>query len=351
MSAGDGLLKELLAAIAGGRTLSRDEALQAFDVVMAGDATPAQMGALLMGLRVRGETVDEITGGALALRGRMVRIEAPADAIDTCGTGGDARGTFNVSTAAAFVVAGAGVPVAKHGNRALSSKAGSADVLKALGVNIEAEAALIQRSIREAGIGFMMAPRHHGAMRHVAGPRVELGTRTIFNLLGPLANPASTRRQLVGVFAAEWVEPLAHVLAGLGSERAWVVHGADGLDELSTTGPSRVAALEHGTVETFEVTPETYGLARARLDQLKGGDAEHNGAALRLVLAGEPGPFRDIVLLNAGAALVVAGRAGTLEAGIAVATQALDNGAAKQALDRLVSITNESAPHDGSRHG
>jgi anthranilate phosphoribosyltransferase len=336
-------MKALLAQVASGQTLTLDGARAAFEIMMSGDATPAQVGGFLMGLRVRGETVDELTGGAQALRERMLKVRAPDDAVDTCGTGGDASGTFNVSTAAALVVAACGVPVAKHGNRALSSRAGSADVLTALGVNIDADVALVERSIRGAGIGFMMAPRHHGAMRHVAGARVELGTRTIFNLLGPLANPAGARRQLMGVFAPEWVEPLAQVLARLGAERAWVVHGADGLDELSTTGPSRVAELRDGAIRTFEVTPEQAGLPRARPGDLKGGDATTNADALRALLDGLRGPYRDIVLLNGAAALVVAGRADDLADGVARAAEAIDSGAAKAALDGLVAITSEGS--------
>ncbi|HEX6143039.1 MAG TPA: anthranilate phosphoribosyltransferase [Geminicoccaceae bacterium] len=339
-------LRELIAVVARGESLDQAAARHAFDVIMSGDATPAQMGGFLMALRVRGETVDELTGGALALRARMVEIQAPAGAIDTCGTGGDASGTYNVSTAAALVVAACGVPVAKHGNRALSSRAGSADVLRALGVNIDASPATVERSIREAGIGFMMAPRHHGAMRHVAGTRVELGTRTIFNLLGPLANPAGARRQLMGVFAPEWVEPLARVLDRLGTERAWVVHGADGLDEISTTGPTRVASLDRGRVETFEVTPEDAGLERTSLDHLRGGEAEANAVALRAVLEGARGPFRDIVLLNAAAGLVIAGEAGDLRAGVGRAAAAIDEGRAQAVLRRLVEISSADADAD-----
>jgi anthranilate phosphoribosyltransferase len=345
MSASLASIKALIGEVAAGRRLSLEQAQQAFDIMMSGDATPAQVGGLLIGLRVRGETVDELTGGALAMRARMVRVEAPANAIDTCGTGGDASGTYNVSTAAALVVAACGVPVAKHGNRALSSRAGSADVLRELGVEIDAEVPVVERAIREAGIGFMMAPRHHGAMRHVAGARVELGTRTIFNLLGPLANPAGARRQLLGVFAREWVEPLAQVLARLGCERAWVVHGAGGLDELSTTGPSTVAELKGGAVRTFEVTPEALGLPRASLEQLKGGEAEANAAAVNGLLDGTQGPFRDIVLLNAAAALVVADAAPDLAEGIAQAAQAIDSGRARGVLARLVAITNEAPVH------
>jgi anthranilate phosphoribosyltransferase len=339
-------MKALLGRVASGEPLNLAEARDAFEIMMSGDATPAQVGGFLMGLRVRGETVDELTGGAQALRERMLKVQAPADAIDTCGTGGDASGTFNVSTAAAIVAAACSVPVAKHGNRALSSRAGSADILTALGVNIDADLSLVERAIRGAGIGFMMAPRHHGAMRHVAGARVELGTRTIFNLLGPLANPAGARRQLLGVFALEWVEPIAHVLGQLGAERAWVVHGADGLDELSTTGPSDVAELRDGRVRTFQVSPEQAGLPRARRDDLKGGDATTNADALRALLDGVRGPYRDIVVLNAAAALIVAGRVDDLEAGAARATEAIDSGAAKDVLRGLIAITNEAAPGD-----
>jgi anthranilate phosphoribosyltransferase len=339
---GPGRIRELIGKVASGATLARDEARETFEIMMSGDATPAQMGGLLMGLRVRGETVEELTGGALALRERMVRVTAPDNAIDTCGTGGDASGTFNVSTASALVVAACGVPVAKHGNRALSSQAGSADILAALGVNVEADVALIEQAIRDAGIGFMMAPRHHGAMRHVAGPRVELGTRTIFNLLGPLANPAGARRQLIGVFARQWIEPIAHVLGRLGAERAWVVHGSDGLDEITTTGPSYVAELRDGQVTTFEIAPEQVGIARAAPEDLRGADAATNAAALQALLDGIRGPYRDIVLLNSAAALVVAGPAADLKAGAARAAEAVDSGAVKAVLAALVAITNRA---------
>jgi anthranilate phosphoribosyltransferase len=342
MSAAAGELRALIAQVATGRPLDLEQARLAFEIMMAGDATPAQMGGLLMALRVRGETVEEITGGALAMRDRMTRIAAPEDVIDTCGTGGDGSGSYNISTAAALVVAACGVPVAKHGNRALSSKTGSSDVLSALGVDIEAPMAVIEQAIRTIGIGFMMAPRHHGAMRHVAGPRLELGTRTIFNLLGPLSNPAGARRQLMGVFAREWVEPLARVLARVGSRRAWVVHGADGLDELTTTGITYVAELIEGEVRTFEVTPEEAGLPLARPEELKGGDPAYNAGALRALLAGERGAYRDIVLLNAAAALIVAGRVGGLAEGVAEAAEAVDRGAAAKVLDRLVALTRES---------
>src|SRR5438105_4557539 len=249
-------LKSIIGKVATGATLSRDEAASAFDSMMSGEATPSQMGGLLMARRVRGETVDEITGAVRTMREKMLAVEAPADAIDVVGTGGDASGSYNVSTCAAFVVAGAGVPVAKHGNRALSSRCGAADVLAALGVRIDLAPDAIARCVAEAGIGFMFAPSHHPALKHVGATRVELGTRTIFNLLGPLLNPAGVRRQLVGVFSRQWVEPLAEVLGKLGSERAFVVHGADGIDEMTTAGSTTIASLDNGAVRTFEVTPE-----------------------------------------------------------------------------------------------
>ena len=333
--------KRLIARVGGGERLSTDDAYRAFDIMMSGNATPSQMGAFLMGLRVRGETVEEITGGAKAMRDKALAIEAPAGAIDTCGTGGDASGTLNVSTATSLVVAACGVPVAKHGNRALSSRSGAADVLAALGVNIDADMSLVRRALWEANICFLMAPRHHGAMRHVAGTRVELGTRTIFNLLGPLSNPAGTKRQLIGVFAREWIEPLAHVLGNLGAERVWVVHGSDGIDEITTTGPTAVAELLDGAVSTFEVSPQAISLGLAQPGDIRGGTAEENAAALTALLAGAAGPYRDITTLNAAAALVVAGKADDLGAGAALAAEAIDSGGARDTLDRLVAITNQ----------
>jgi anthranilate phosphoribosyltransferase len=327
--------------VADGRPLRADEAEAAFGIIMSGAATPSQIGGLLMALRVRGETVEEITGAARAMRAKMLPIDAPGDAIDLCGTGGDGTATYNISTASQFVVAAEGVPVAKHGNRALSSKSGAADVLTALGVNLDCDMALVEKSLREAGTCFMMAPRHHSAMRHVGPTRVELGTRTIFNLLGPLSNPARVRRQLLGVFSPDWVEPLAHVLKDLGHEKAWVVHGADGMDEVSTTGASLVAELKDGQVTTFEVTPEDAGLPRAGLADLKGGDAEQNAAALRQLLEGAPGPYRDIVVLTSAAALVVADKADSLVQGAEFAAAAIDSGAAKARLEALIAITNE----------
>ena len=331
--------KTLLARLAAGERLSEADSAAAFDAMMSGDATPSQMGAFLMALRMRGETVEEITGAARTMRAKALPIDAPKGAIDTVGTGGDNAGTFNISTAAALVVAGAGVPVAKHGNRNFSSKSGSADILAALGVNLDAGVGAVQRAMHEAGIGFLMAPKYHSATRHVGPTRAELGTRTIFNLLGPISNPAGAKRQLVGVFAPAWVRPIAEVLGKLGSERAWVVHG-DGLDELTTTGVSFVAELKDGKVEAFEVTPEDAGLKRASLAALKGGEPAENAAKLHALLEGEEGALRDIVLLNAAAALIIAGKAPDLRAGVALAAKAIQSGAAKTALDKLVAITN-----------
>jgi anthranilate phosphoribosyltransferase len=342
MTAEAGDLKALLAHVAQGKSLSEAQAETAFDIIMSGEATPSQMGAFLMALRVRGETVEEIAGAARIMRAKAVAVEAPPGAIDTCGTGGDASGSFNISTASALVVAGCGVPVAKHGNRALSSKSGSADVLRALGVNIEADFAVVRRCLWEIGLGFLMAPRHHSATRHVAATRVELGTRTIFNLLGPLSSPAKAPRQLVGVFAPEWVRPMAEVLGRLGSERAWVVHGS-GLDELTTAGVTTVAALEGGKVEIFEIVARDVGLPPARLEDLRGGEPQHNAVLMRELLAGTGGPLRDVVLLNSGAALVVAGQAADLASGIELAARSLDRGSARQVLEDLVARTNAPA--------
>jgi anthranilate phosphoribosyltransferase len=332
--------KGLIAKAATGASLSREEAARGFDTMMSGEATPSQMGGLLMALRVRGETVDEITGAVTVMREKMTRVAAPAGAIDVVGTGGDASGSFNISTCAAFIVAGADVPVAKHGNRALSSRSGAADVLGALGVNIELPADGVARCIHEAGIGFMFAPAHHPAMKNVGPTRVELGTRTIFNLLGPLSNPAGVKRQMVGVFSRQWVEPLAQVLKNLGSEHVWVVHGSDGLDEITTSGPTYVAALENGAVRAFEVTPEEVGLSRVKPEALRGGDAGHNAQALGDVLKGKKGAFRDVALLNAAAGLIVAGRAKDLKAAIALAEKSVDSGEAENRLQRLIKISN-----------
>jgi len=332
--------KALIAKVATGATLTRQEAATAFDRMMSGEATPSQMGGLLMALRVRGETVDEITGAVTTMRVKMLAVKAPKDAIDVVGTGGDALGSFNISTCAAFIVAGAGVPVAKHGNRALSSKSGAADVLGALGVKIDLTAEQVGRCIREAGIGFMFAPAHHPAMKNVGPTRVELGTRTIFNLLGPLSNPAGVKRQMIGTFSKHWIEPMAQVLKNLGSETIWVVHGSDGLDEITTSGPTSVAALENGKIRTFEIVPEDAGLKRSPADALRGGDAASNARAMAGVLKGENGPLRDVSLLNAAAALIVAGKVKDLKDGVAVAAKSVDSGEAEGRLDRLVAGSN-----------
>ena len=329
--------------VANGDALTQEEARSAFDIMMSGDATPSQIGGFIMALRVRGETVPEIVGAVATMRAKMLPVDAPADAIDIVGTGGDGSGTYNVSTCAAFIVAGAGIPVAKHGNRALSSRSGAADTLAALGINIEITPERIGACIREAGLGFMFAPNHHSAMRHVGPSRVELGTRTIFNLLGPLSNPARVGRQLVGVFSPQWVEPLAQVLKDLGSEAVWVVHG-DGLDEMTTTGATIVAELADGKVTTFEVTPRDAGLEMARPEDLKGGDARHNATALKAVLDGVRGPYRDIAVLNAAGALIVGGKVSNLKDGAKLAENAIDSGAALAALERLVAVSNAGAP-------
>jgi anthranilate phosphoribosyltransferase len=334
-------LKPILAKVANGEKLNEEQAEQAFDVLMSGQATPSQMGAFLMALRLRGETVDEITGAARVMRSKATGIIAPPNAVDTCGTGGDGSGTFNISTGAAIVAAACGAIVAKHGNRAASSKSGSADVLMALGVNLDADMALLEKALKEINLCFMMATRHHSAVRHVMPTRVEMGTRTIFNLLGPLANPAKTKRQVMGVFAREWVEPIAHVLNRLGSEHAWVVYGHSGLDEISTTGPTFVAEVKNGAVTTFEINPEDYGLEIVTLDALKGGDAQTNAQAILDLLAGKKSAYRDVVLLNAAAALVVTDIATDLADGIAKARTAIDSGKAAETLQALVRISNQ----------
>ena len=335
--AGD--LKPFLARLATGEKLADTDAEAAFDVIMSGEATPAQIGALLMAMRVRGETVPEITGAVRAMRARMTSIEAPEGAIDVCGTGGDGAGTLNVSSAATFVVAACGVPVAKHGNRALSSRTGGADVLTALGIDIDAPMDRLSPILNAAGCVFLFAPRHHPSMRHAAGPRVELATRTIFNLLGPLANPARVKRQLTGVFSPEWTRPMAEALQALGHEAAWVVHGM-GLDELTVAGDNRVSALGNGIIHDFTVTPEDAGLKRAPIEAIKGGDAEHNAAALLALLNGASGAYRDTVLLNTAAALIVAGKATNLRDGVAQAAGAIASGAALNALETLRRATN-----------
>jgi len=333
-------LRQLIQKVSGGATLSEDEIRLALEQMTAGAATPAQMGAFLMALRVRGETVEEIAGAAQMLRAKMNRVEVASDAIDIVGTGGDTHGTYNISTCAALIAAGAGVKIAKHGNRRVSSKSGASDVLSELGVKLEVPAATIARCVGEAGVGFLWAPLHHPALKHWAPIRGELGIRTIFNLLGPICNPAGVKRQVVGVFSWHWVEPIAHVLNSLGAEHVWVVHGHDGLDELTTTGATDVAELKGGKVTVFEVTPADAGLAPAKLSDLKGGDEKENAAAIRAVLAGKKTPLRDIAVLNAAAALIVAGKAANLLDGAALAAHSIESGAARKALERLVAITN-----------
>ena len=332
--------KSFIAKVAAGKSLSFEEAREAFDIVMSGEATPSQIGGFLMALRVRGETVDEISGAVATMREKMTRVDAPANAIDIVGTGGDGMHSLNISTGSAFVIAGCDVPVAKHGNRNLSSQSGAADVLMALGVRIELSPEAISRCIREAGIGFMFAPAHHAAMKYVGPSRVELGTRTIFNLLGPLSNPGGVKRQLVGVFAPEWVGPIAATLKGFGAEHIWVVHG-DGYDEITATGDTAVAAFDGGDVREFTIAPETFGLARCAKVDLKGGDAAFNAAALRDMLSCKAGAYRDTVLLNAGAGLVVAGVARNIEEGVGMAAQSIDSGKAMARLERLVKVSNE----------
>lgn len=332
--------KPIIAKLATGSPLTREEAEHAFGVVLSGETTLAQMGAFLMALRVRGETVDEITGAVQAMRAKMLRVNTLPDVIDIVGTGGDNSGSYNVSTLAAIITAACGVHVAKHGNRAASSRSGAADVLASLGVKLGLSPEGVDRCIRTAGVGFMFAQTHHASMRHVAPVRVELATRTIFNLLGPLSNPAGAKRQVLGVFSETWLEPLAQVLKALGSETVWVVHGSDGLDEITTTGETKVCALENGSIRHFTITPEDAGLHRAKPEDLKGGDPDHNAAALRDVLAGKRTAYRDIALINAGAALCVAGRAETIKQGVVLAAAAVDDGRALKTLDALVAASN-----------
>ncbi len=321
------------------RYLTLEQTQQAFRLIMEGSATPAQMGAFLAALRMKGETDEEMTGAAMAIRACMVKVRAPEKAMDVCGTGGDNLGTLNISTAVAFVLAACGVPVAKHGNKAVSSQSGSADVLSALGVNVEGDAALAAKSLREVGLCFMAAPRFHAAMRHVAPIRRELGVRTLFNLLGPLCNPAGTRYQLMGVYDKKWLVPVAKVLHSLGSHSAWVVHGEDGLDELTTTGLTYVAELKQGTIREFTLTPEEAGLKRATIEELQGGDAAYNAGRLEALLTGKKDAYRDAVLFNTAAALMVAGKVDNIINGIKSAEEAVDNKQAFNVLMRLKEAT------------
>lgn len=340
--------KPVIAKVATGASLTREEARDAFETLLSGEVTPAQAGGFLMALRVRGESRHEIIGAVEAMRGRMLRVVPPAGAIDIVGTGGDGSGSYNISTLAAIIVAGCGVPVAKHGNRAASSRSGAADVLTALGVRIGLDPPVLEHCLAEAGLCFMFAQTHHASMRHVGPVRVELGTRTLFNLLGPLANPAGVRRQLLGVPSQAWAMPLTEALRDLGSERVWTVHGSDGLDEITTTGPSEIVALEEGAIRTFTVAPEDVGFRRAAPAELKGADPEHNAAALRDVLDGAKTAYRDVGAMNAGAALAVAGAASCMRDGVARALAAIESGAARATLDRLVAVSN-GRPAPGRR--
>ncbi|NBX04052.1 MAG: anthranilate phosphoribosyltransferase [Alphaproteobacteria bacterium] len=336
-------IQDVLQLLAEKRDLPRDVAVRAFQIIMNGGATPAQMGAFLMGLRLKGETVDEITAGAIAMRAKAQKINAPAGAIDTCGTGGDLRGTYNISTAVAFVLAGCGLPVAKHGNRSVSSLSGSADVLSVLGVKVDAEIPVLEKCLEKAGIAFLMAPKFHPAMRHVAPVRQELALRTIFNLLGPLSNPAAPAFQLLGVYSAALVPKMANVLKELGTQAAWVVHGADGIDELTLCGASTVAQLKDDVITEFEITPEDAGLPRSVPEELKGGDPQHNANAMIEALSGMKCAYRNAVVLNAAGGLVVAGKVSTLKEGAEMAVEAIDNGNAYTALKKLVEISNGRA--------
>ncbi|MDF1562596.1 MAG: anthranilate phosphoribosyltransferase [Deltaproteobacteria bacterium] len=336
----DAAIREAIAALVEGQDLGEERAHDAMEVIMEGDATPSQVAGFAVALRMKGETVEEVTGAVRALREHVTRVnpgEGPV--VDTAGTGGDGSGTFNISTTAALIAAGAGARVAKHGNRSVSSRSGSADVLAALGVNIDADVPTMERCLAEARIGFLFANTLHPAMKYAAGPRREMGIRTLFNLLGPLANPAFADRQVVGVFARKWVEPLAHVLLNLGSRHAWVVHGIDGLDELTLTGSSFVAEVRDGNVTTFEVHPERIGLRRCNSEDLTGGEIEENAEITRRILGGEAGPRADAAVLNAAAALVVGGLAADLRAGIELAREAIASGAATRALQTLAEVS------------
>ena len=342
--------QKLLDKVGSGKTLFEDESAFVFDCMMSGIATPAQMGGILLALRARGETVDELIGGVRAMRNRAIKVMAPLGAVDTAGTGGDASGTFNISTASAIVVAASGIVVAKHGNRALTSKSGSADILAELGVNIDAEVSIVERCLTHVGIGFMMAPLYHKAMKNVAPTRLELGTRTIFNLLGPLSNPADAKFQLVGVYDSKWAEPMAEVLNKLGSKRVWIVHGSDGLDEITTTGPTEVVELNDGVIKRFSLSPEDVGFSRSELSDLKGGSSAENAQLMKGLLAGKKDPIRDIVLLNAGAMIFIGGGVESLRDGVNLAIESIDSGKAKDKLDALINVSNSSRKIISEKH-
>lgn len=337
-------LRTLIQSITTNSDYAQADIKQAFAEIMSGEISQVQIAAFLIALKMRGETPSDIAAGASILREMAVKVNAPDGAMDIVGTGGDGIGTYNISTATAFVVAGCGVTVAKHGNRAVSSKSGAADVLTSLGVNLDCDFAVLEQALTEAGVCFLMAPRHHAAMRHVGPVRAELGTRTIFNLLGPLSNPALVDRIMVGVYDRQWLEPFAHALHQLGTKNAWIVHGSDGLDEITTTGVSYITALQNGNIETFEINPEDYGIALVSIDELKGGTGEENAASLRAILGGDKSAssaYKDVVLLNAACALVAGGHESDIASGLARAKVSLDSGAALSALDKLVQITNQ----------
>ncbi|MBJ6986309.1 anthranilate phosphoribosyltransferase [Devosia sp. MC521] len=336
-------IKQALGKIASGKDLTGEEMRSVMRIIMSGEATAAQTGAFLMGMRIKGETSGEIAAAVSILREKMIPVEAPEDAVDIVGTGGDGHGTLNISTASAIVTAALGVPVAKHGNRALSSKSGSSQALEALGIKLDLAPAEITRCITEAGIGFMFAPNHHQSMKHVGPARTELGVRTMFNLLGPQSNPANVRRYVLGVFAEEWVEPVAQALLANRATKAWVVYGSDGLDELTITGKSFVGQIANGDLRSFEVYPEQAGLKQYPLEEILGGTPEENAQAIHALLDGAPGAYRDIVLLNVAAAMIVADKAEDLEQGAAMAAHAIDSGNAKQTLARLVAVSNGRA--------
>jgi anthranilate phosphoribosyltransferase len=333
------MIKESIGRLILCHNLPEEEMVRVMEEIMTGSATDAQIGAFLTALRLKGETIEEITGAARVMRAKSVKVDpGPEPVVDTCGTGGDEANTFNISTASAFVASGAGITVAKHGNKAVSSKSGSADVLAALGVNIQAEVGRVEECLQKIGIGFLFAPLMHGAMKYAIGPRREIGIRTIFNILGPLTNPAGAKNQVVGVYSAALVEPIAHVLRKLGARRALVVHGADGLDEITITGPTKVCSLHDGAVDNYTVNPEDYGLSARSMDEIRGGGPAENAEILRGVLAGRKGAPRDVTLLNAGAAIMVSGRAATLHDGVKLAAESIDSGAAQAKLAKLVEL-------------
>lgn len=334
---------DILKRVGGGQSLNAAQSTRAFDAVMSGEIPDIRIAAFLTALAVRKPTVDEIVGAASSMRAKMRKLNAPEGAIDLCGTGGDGHGTLNVSTAVSFVVAACGVAVAKHGNRNMSSNTGAADVLEALGVKIDVTPEIAERCLNDAGLCFLFAQTYHPAMKHVAGVRKALGFRTIFNLLGPLSNPAGVTRQLMGVFSEAWIDPVAEALRRLGTQKAWIVHGGDGLDELTITTSTDIAALQNGDIEHHEIRPRDAGLETSTLAQLKGGSADENAAAITHLLSGERGPFRDIVLLNAAAALIIADKVKNLREGVTVAADAIDAGRAKTTLEKLATCSREAA--------